>query len=465
MAYNMIENLKNRSNNLLKAARTAATHARTRQNLSKTLTKSPVYRTTEKTSSQDDGTGHYKVRAEMNNMGLDNSKIGWQDGYVTYNNIKFKPSYIKDDISYAPKKDIQNFVNEVYKTEGKNPVRITDYAAPAGMRGISYSDNEMVSAGGENIPVLYMDGDRAVVDSNVLDTAYEKAGKRLGISSADEQYDTWKKQYKNSLKNAYQSMADYKEWKYNPYQDAAYKAYSAMYQREGERAYRDAAAKIASRNNGNMTSAAQSLANQQLNYYMNQLADRIPELEKNSYERYKNGFDMQKQKYDSLLKEAESAWKIENDRNSIAKADYADWLNSEEKRTEKAKEDITAQLENEEKRISNTGKKREAELKEYDNAWNNASQRGYFTDEEAELLNIPKNENGEYITPNDIKIGNDIKYFNEVSAPQIAYETGLETDKKLKEFGQKIDYYNQKAEKNFEYNKRLAAYRASLKNK
>ena len=252
--------------------------------------------------------GSKGVRATMNNMGLDNSKIGWKDGSVTYGKISFKPSAVKDGVSYAPTSDIQGFVNDIYRSEGKNPVRITDYVSPSGLGSVSYSNNGMVSVGGENIPILYMDGDRAVVDSNLLDSAYNKLSKKTGIDSAADMYGGWRSRYGGRLDTAYGNMTSDKKWSYNPETDPAYQAYSRMYQREGERAYRDAAAKMASRkNNGGMTSAAQTLANSQLAYYMSKLTDMIPELEKNSYERYMDEYQKSKDAYNALADMANAA--------------------------------------------------------------------------------------------------------------------------------------------------------------
>jgi hypothetical protein len=481
MAYNTMEQLKNRSN-MLRAAKEALTMrnfadmSRYNRVLAERFkgisakNSSPVYTAKSKMTETNDGRENYGVRAAMNNMGLDNSKIGWQDGYVTYNNMKFKPSYVKDGTSYAPKNDIQSFVNSIYKTEGKTPVRITDYASPAGMGGISYSDNGMVSVGGKNIPVLYMDGDRAVVDSNDLDKAYSAVKGKAGIDTAEEMYKKWSRQYKNALEKAYQGIADYGEWNYNPAQDPAYRAYSNMYRREGERAYRDAAAKLASRNNGNMTSAAQSLANQQLNYYMSMLADRIPELQKNAYERYKNGFDMKKQSYDVLRNEADMAWKQRTELNDTAKTDYAKWLENERQRTLNAQNDIMSELKaegqknaNETEKIRQAGESAKNIQNEYDNAWNNAERRGFFTDSEGGIWNISKKENGEYLTPNEIKIRNDMQYFNEAAAPQMDYKLRLELEAKLKELEEKRKSELQKAQNDFEFDKLLAAYKASLK--
>ena len=427
-----------------------------RQALGKSRSTVPVYNARLKSPEKTDSASNTGVRAALVNMGIDNSKIGWQDGYVTYGDMKFKPASVEDGTSFAPRSDIQGFANSIYKAQGKDPIRATDYAAPSGLGSLSYSDNGQVSVGGENIPVLYMDGDRAVVDRADLDRAYAKLKNQTGIKSQDELLKSWGRNYKNELKNGYEALADFGDWRYNPAQDPAYKAYSDMYTREGERAFRDAAAKLALSNNGNMTSAAQTLAAQQLGYYMSRLADKIPELEKLAYERYKNSFDMKERAYESLQKEADSAWKRTNESNEAAKQDYHTWEENERKRSENAMADAAALAKLEAQRQENA-------QAEYNNAWENAQRRGFFTDPEAVLWNIEKNENGSYKTPNDIKIGTENQYFNETTAPQLDYKSRLEYEAKVKELEQKLQNDLTKAAQDFNYDKQLAAYKASLK--
>lgn len=471
MAYKTTDGARNNQKSMTKntqgGKKNFANPDRLRKNVRNGAT---AYNSRERREVPQNSAGSSGVRASMTNMGLDDSKIKWQDGYVTYNNLKFKPASLENGTSYAPVSDIQSFVNSAYRQEGKNPVRVTDYAAPAGMSGVTYSKNGLVSVGGENIPVLYMDGDRAVADRGDLDRAYKKLLDQNGVSTAKDLYKDWNRDYKRDIKRAYENMSRYKDWDYNPYQDPAYNAYSRMYEREGQRAYRDAAAKMASKNNGNMTSAAQNVANQQLAYYMSQLADRIPELEKNAYDRYLGGYNMRKQNYDALLEEAAAEWQRRNAINETAKSDYNNWLENERRRTVNAQNDMLSAIKaeseniaNETARIKQAGAEAANRQAEYDNAWQNAQRRGYFTDTEGGLWNIAKNENGAYLTPNDIKIQNDTKYFNEATVPQLNFKSDLEYKEFLKEYEEKRKYELEKAQRDFEYDKLLAAYKAGLK--
>lgn len=430
MAYKTFNKILKKGSSLMKAALDAAN----KKSMSSTANNDRVTYV----SAQKNTNNNYPVRNVMNSMGLDNSKIGWEDGYVTYNNVRFKPSYVKDGVSYASKSDIQNFVNQTYRAQGKNPIRITDYVTPAGMGGISYSSNGMVSAAGTNIPVLYMDGDRAVVNLSDVETAMERARRNANIKTAEELENRWIREYGNKLDNAYNRVNSYGNWSYDPEEDPAYQAYKKMYLREGERAYRDAAAKMSSKNYGNMTSAAHTLANQQLNYYLGQLADRIPELMENSYNRYMSGYDMARQNYRDLLDAAEQSWDRNISINDIAKKDYDNSLENEIDRTNRAIENEKYTFESNQAMINYI--------------WTNAERRGYFTDEEAEMLNIPKKENGEYMTPGEIKINNELKYLYDVEMPRISYEE--EQKRKTNELKQQQSLDNSKS---------LAAYKQSLK--
>lgn len=387
--------------------------------------------------------GNYGVRTTMSNMGLDNSKIGWDNGAVTYNNKSFKPSSVENGVSYAPVSDIQEFVNDIYKSEGKNPVRVTDYASPAGLGSISYSDNGLVSVGEENIPILYMDGDRAVVDSNDLDRAYGKLMQKIGLEKPSDMYNEWQGKYASALNDAYKSLTSQKEWSYNPENDPVYKAYSDMYKREGERAYRDAAAKMATKNNGNMTSAAQTVAGNQLLYYMSQLADRIPALAENSYNRYKNEQDTKLDAYNLLSKNAELDWNNKSDSQNLAREDYRRSRQSEQERDE------------------NSRVRREDEQSIKAAAWANAEKRGFFTDTEAELWDIPKKQDGTYVTPSDIKIAEETLYFNNVTKPELSYKSDLSTAEMWEKYNAAMRNNSAKAAQNYANQKNLAAYKAS----
>ena len=117
--------------------------------------------------------------------------------------------------------------------------------------------------------------------------------------------------------NAYQqllsSVANPGQFSYDPSEDAAFQAYRKAYLREGERASANALAQASAASGGVPSSYAVSAAQQAGNYYSGQLADMLPTLEQNAYQRYLDDYN---QKLSGL-----SA--LQTDRSF----DYDNWLN------------------------------------------------------------------------------------------------------------------------------------------
>ena len=82
---------------------------------------------------------------------------------------------------------------------------------------------------------------------------------------------------------------------YNPEDDEAYQQYQETYAREGDRAMRDTLAQVAARTGGMASTYAVSAAQQANQYYMQQLADKVPELRKLAYQMYLDDIDLQVQ--------------------------------------------------------------------------------------------------------------------------------------------------------------------------
>lgn len=76
------------------------------------------------------------------------------------------------------------------------------------------------------------------------------------------------------------------EWKYNAEQDPAMQAYRKQYLREAERGTRNAMAGAASLTGGVPSTAAVQAGQQAGNYYRAQLADKVPELMQQDFNRY-----------------------------------------------------------------------------------------------------------------------------------------------------------------------------------
>lgn len=371
-----------------------------------------------------------------------------------------------DRLKRASKKAANNLADAFRQKSAGNGtlVRATDYAAPAGIPALGYSaKSKTVTVDGQAVPTAYMDGDRAVVSKDALDRAYQNVLDRNGIKTAKQLEDNWNDKYAARLNDSVNHLQNRKDWKYIPEQDPAYQAYKAQYEREGMQAYQNALAEMAARNRGNMTSAAVTVANQQLGQYLAKLSDQIPKLAQNSYERYQGDYERDSQSYSKLSEFAAADWKRMQEQNEQAKADYQTWVDAERKRTEQrqADEKFLQNLEIQQQKAGYSAENQDQKLWNY--AWQNAERRGYFTAEEIALLNIPQNADGSYPSPDDIKNAQSRQYFQEVEIPQLDYKSWLDRMQKQAELEQRAR--NDAASKGlqYDYNRALAAYRASLK--
>lgn len=93
-----------------------------------------------------------------------------------------------------------------------------------------------------------------------------------------------------SNEDAYQKLlsevANQGSFTYDPKTDPAVETYQKMYAREGARASENALAQAAAMTGGRASSYAQSAAQQAGNYYAGQMADMMPTLEQNAYDRF-----------------------------------------------------------------------------------------------------------------------------------------------------------------------------------
>lgn len=98
--------------------------------------------------------------------------------------------------------------------------------------------------------------------------------------------------YQQKLDELLGKVQNYGPFSWSKETDPSYSAYAKQYRREGQRATQDALAQAAAMTGGNVSSAAMTAASQAGDYYAGQLADKIPELYENAYQRYLNQYQM-----------------------------------------------------------------------------------------------------------------------------------------------------------------------------
>lgn len=100
-------------------------------------------------------------------------------------------------------------------------------------------------------------------------------------------------EYEDLYRDYLNQIINRDKFSYDAENDPNYLQYKNQYTREGNRAMQDTLGQISARTGGLASSYAGTAAAQANNYYMQQLADKIPELYQQAYNRYLKEFEMQ----------------------------------------------------------------------------------------------------------------------------------------------------------------------------
>ncbi len=124
-----------------------------------------------------------------------------------------------------------------------------------------------------------------------IDTALDEYAGYGSFSFADKQ-PTYDNAYKRAQQQALDAVLNRPDFSWSKESDPSWAAYKKQYNREGQRATADALGTAAAASGGRVSSAAMTAASQAGDYYAGKLADKVPELEANAYNRYLNDFSM-----------------------------------------------------------------------------------------------------------------------------------------------------------------------------
>ena len=98
------------------------------------------------------------------------------------------------------------------------------------------------------------------------------------------------------------------KFSYDPVSDPAWGSYQQIYRREGDRAARNALARASVATGGVPSSYAVSAAQQAQNYYNGQMADMLPTLQQNAYQKYLDDYDRSLTGLSTLLSDRDSQY-------------------------------------------------------------------------------------------------------------------------------------------------------------
>ncbi len=245
------------------------------------------------------GTG---VRSYLVNSGLDNEKIGYRDGMVTYNGKDvLQPNIVVDGRSYADESALRELAMDLHKSEGRDLVSATDYAAEmTGIKNAASVDNGYVSVGDKTMKAKVASDGTAYLPREDMEAALESYKEKTGYKSENDIYNNWAMGEGAKIRRALMDILE-DDWSYSPENDPAYKAYADMYRREGERAFSDAFGNAIAGTDGQVNSMAVTAAAQGLDNYMQKLSDKIPELMNADFERFSNMQEKRLKAVDELM--------------------------------------------------------------------------------------------------------------------------------------------------------------------
>ena len=262
------------------------------------------------------GTG---VRSYLVNSGFRTEDIDYDKdkNQVTYKGKPvISPNIVVDGTSYADEESLRNLALNLHNDEGTDLVSATDYAnQKLGIKNAVTIDNGYVSVGDSLIKANVSSDGNAYVPRSDMEKAMAEYELGIDYKSERDIFNNWKNEYGAKILNAINELTE-DTWSYNPEDDPAYQAYAKMYEREGKRAYEDAYGNVIANTGGMTNSQALTQAAQGLDYYMQKLADRVPELMKNDYERYAKSKQVRIDALDRLIKHSEESYKNESDANS-----------------------------------------------------------------------------------------------------------------------------------------------------
>jgi hypothetical protein len=116
-----------------------------------------------------------------------------------------------------------------------------------------------------------------------------------------EEAPAWSSKYSEQIDELTQALLGRDSFSYNKETDPLYAQYKDTYTREGNRAMQNTIGQVSARTGGLASSYATTAGAQAYDYYMSQLADKVPELQQLAYSMYQDEGDKQLQNIQLLM--------------------------------------------------------------------------------------------------------------------------------------------------------------------
>lgn len=155
--------------------------------------------------------------------------------------------------------------------------------------------------GSKYISLAASDGKESGEKADASSSSQSSAGSVAGTPSFTyENAPEYVNQYQEQINALAAEILGREEFSYDPNTDPLYSSYKKTYTREGQRSMEDTMGQYASMTGGMPSTAAMMAGQQANNYYMAQMADKIPELYQLAYSMYQDEGNTQRANLEML---------------------------------------------------------------------------------------------------------------------------------------------------------------------
>lgn len=230
--------------------------------------------------------GYSGIRQTLTDRGIDPNRIGWSNGYVTIDGQNaFRPQYNVNGTTYAGEIDMNDITSQAYEQAGTPLIGARDYVTSQGYGGLVDWDGSNATIGGVPIDTKYVQNGVAYATQEDIDNAIAEFENRTGMMTPADVTQAYEDRYGGVVDDALNTLLNREEWSYDPDTDLAWQTYLDQYTNLGEDAYRRAL----NDNNTNVFGASGAALSEALaarNDYMQEAAYQLPQLIRDSYDRY-----------------------------------------------------------------------------------------------------------------------------------------------------------------------------------
>lgn len=184
-------------------------------------------------------------------------------------------------------------------------VAVRDYVTGRGYSGAVDWDGKNPTVGGVTITPQYIENGTAYVKREDADNAIADMEKRAGIIGMDGAEKARNEKYGEAEDKALKKVTDREEFSYDTENDPAYQAYRDTFEREAEKAYR----RVLNDNNTSVTGASNVVLSEAMAAQYDELrkiAEMVPELYENAYDRYQDSAEMDRNDLDAISELADN---------------------------------------------------------------------------------------------------------------------------------------------------------------